>query len=668
MERKINKSTITKYFFASVFIFALLNMLLSVVPLIKQAEVTGTKSKIQEEKHNIIKQNLQGNNDVLYNEVKELAKIVVKIQHESRKDDNIGILAEKLVNKINGILSILGFDAVDSLMIQSKPDESMKTKQIPDQDYFHNFKANNHSYSNKPGMFKNTNEMVQSIKPDNYILSKVDHDKLYTVCPEKYTSRGYFDLRNDLYPNLFEKLPCRHSPKSMLVTMVMNLASYPNKEMFQTVERISHGMAQYFPDIPVKIAISKTHTQPPKSHKQFEFISYSSHQSDIWNDLILQVDTPNVLLAQNVDLITDDIALDRLIREIDDLDVPMIGGAFRTPDGHWNMGCQQTVFRNFTVSYKSGYKHSKHDCVYCDHIQGPFLAKTSFLKKMKFYSGMNSPGLFETLFLDTKLLSDRKLAVCPDSMFHTRHMKIHKRKDWIPFAAYWGINILNLPNGVNYHFTCHESKTGKKTKVGMATPPCQLQVLADAIKTIMTICEENKVTVEITYGTLLGAVKFNKVLPWELDADMIFLTNQIEAFSHLSKEFENAGYIFAIRPNVSKIWDSYIIDIYAEFWRVEIWGYPRMQSDKMLQNSQTPTKVLLDGQWLNAPTNPGAHLRNLYWPEIYRHAQHLADVRAKSAYDIYDTSKFTTCPKPGNMNCLDQYYTDGSLQFEQINF
>ncbi|CAH1778045.1 unnamed protein product [Owenia fusiformis] len=671
MGRKSYMLKITKYFVMGVFIFISLNVLLSVIPLTNQAELTKT-SQIQQENHNIVKENLHGNSDVLYVKVKELAELVVEIQHEADKDDKIRKLAEYSLNKITEILNTLkpGLDTVDSLnTIQPKPGETTKTIQNPNQDYFHNNKDNIHTYSNEQGVFKKTNDMVQNKNPDNYILSEVDPDKLYTVCPEKYTSRAYFDLRYDLYPNLFEKLPCRHSPKSLLVTMVMNLASYPNKEMIQTVERISQGMVQYFPDIPVKIAIRKTHTQPTKSHKQFEFISYSSHQADIWNDLILRVDTPNVLVARNIDLITDDIALDRLIREIDDLDVPIIGGALRTPDGHWNMGCQQTVFKNYTVSYKSGYKQSKHDCIYCDHIQGSFLAKTSFLKKIKFHTGMrNSPGLFETLFLDTKLLSDRRLAVCPDSMFHTRHTKIHKRKDWIPFAAYWGINKLNLPDGVSFHFTCQESNTVKETEIGMATPPCQLQELADAIKTVMSICNENKIILEITAGTLLGAVKFNKILPWELDADMIFLTNQIEAFSQLSEEFENAGYIFDIRQNTSNIWDSYIIDIYTYFWHIEIFGHPRMQSDEMLQKRQIPTKVLLDGQWVNAPTNPGANVRNYAWPEIYRHAQHLFDVGAMSQFELYDTSKFTPCPKPGNMNCLDQYNTDGSLQFEQINF
>jgi len=56
-------------------------------------------------------------------------------------------------------------------------------------------------------------------------------------------------------------------------------------------------------------------------------------------------------------------------------------------------------------------------------------------------------------------------------------------------------------------------------------------------------------------GTLLGAVKFNSVLPWELDADIIIHCNNFTAFgakyksflniSRSSKNKDTNGYLFS---------------------------------------------------------------------------------------------------------------------------
>ena len=38
------------------------------------------------------------------------------------------------------------------------------------------------------------------------------------------------------------------------------------------------------------------------------------------------------------------------------------------------------TFRNYTLVYKHGYERSEQECIYCDHIHGPFVAKTKLFK------------------------------------------------------------------------------------------------------------------------------------------------------------------------------------------------------------------------------------------------------------------------------------------------
>lgn len=43
-------------------------------------------------------------------------------------------------------------------------------------------------------------------------------------------------------------------------------------------------------------------------------------------------------------------------------------------------------------------------------------------------------------------------------------------------------------------------------------------------------------------GTLLGAVKFNGLLPWERDADVTFHSSNFSAISDLKSKLRTSGY------------------------------------------------------------------------------------------------------------------------------
>ncbi len=80
-------------------------------------------------------------------------------------------------------------------------------------------------------------------------------------------------------------------------------------------------------------------------------------------------------------------------------------------------------------------------------------------------------------------------------------------------------------------------------KSGLVVPPCCLENIADAIKFVMEQCGRNNITCELQEGTLLGAVKLNKVLPWERDADITFLTADFPKLVKIKDVFTRQGYV-----------------------------------------------------------------------------------------------------------------------------
>ncbi|CAC5410816.1 FKRP [Mytilus coruscus] len=154
------------------------------------------------------------------------------------------------------------------------------------------------------------------------------------------------------------------------------------------------------------------------------------------------------------------------------------------------------------------------------------------------------------------------------------------------------------------------------------------------IKFIMKTCEEFNIICEADGGTVLGAVKFNKVLPWEKDADFTFLTSNFTSLKQLEP-------------------------IIARKYRVKTRERPRRITS---QKRYKANESFLDGQLIQVPRNPGYFLRNEFGNEIYAHAEHWSVLEIKQA-ERYKSKTFASCPTSGRHDCLDTYNVDGNLQF-----
>ena len=114
-------------------------------------------------------------------------------------------------------------------------------------------------------------------------------------------------------------------------------------------------------------------------------VSTNLNHGETWSKLLDEVSTPYVLFAPEITHFTDDIDLERLIRVLSDNKEAIIaGGSHRNLKGEWDIGCLQLTFRNWTAYFRGGYYHSFTECVVCDVLSGPFVAKTEQLKQVSF--------------------------------------------------------------------------------------------------------------------------------------------------------------------------------------------------------------------------------------------------------------------------------------------
>ncbi|XP_063435505.1 uncharacterized protein LOC134716438 [Mytilus trossulus] len=383
----------------------------------------------------------------------------------------------------------------------------------------------------------------------------------------------------------------------------------------------------------------------------------SDSEGNIWNLLIQNVKTEYTLIAREVTSFNIDARLERLVREIESLAVVIAGGASRDQNGIWKLGCYQSSYANYSLVYHEGYDESLHECVFCDYISGPFISKTNILKKYNFDTNMTAITVFHDFFLR---ISQNKFesVVCPDSMFYVeKQEKSVELTNWSLFTNKWILFRLNIGDELDMKVDCKDQKQKCHSNIGFMSAPCCLQELTDMIKFIMKTCEENDIICEADGGTVLGAVKFYKVLPWEKDADFRVLSSNFSSLKQL-EPILSKKYVVEFK----KMWNVRCLIVDSTNWQLQMYELDPMTSGLLATKGMKPTKVFLDGQLIQVPRNPGFWLRNEFGNEIYAHAEHWAVLGIKRP-ERYKSMTFTSCLLSGRHDCLDTYNGDGNLQF-----
>ena len=493
---------------------------------------------------------------------------------------------------------------------------------------------------------------VLQIGKDELMISEIKRPQ--NVCPEEYKGSKYG------YPFFykgFQTTNCSYSkPIHQLVTVLLLYDT-----MIKDMAKLLSGLYDVHENIKVLIGTRDKHVIGLKKsiegkHKNLSvsiksFISPSPGK--MWKFLIKEVKTPYTFFGRDLTHFTNDSRFERLIRVIEELDVDLAAGASRDPLGQWKHSCYQSALKNYSLVFMEGYDVSEKECLYCDYTDSPFMIRSKTAKTLLFNENMPESGLFEDFFLRFHQHKYESL-VCPDSMFLVNSTRADDTESWTIFAETWKIYSLDFQPNIKLDFRCINYSCGKIK--GFAQSPCCLRELANLLKFILNYCETNNIMCELVDGTLLGAVKFGKILPWDIDGDIAFFTANFTALKGIQRKAKQAGYSLSVDgPGAMRI--------LSQHWTAELWGQRMMDSQLLSMENLNPTSILLDGYLARAPRNPGLHARNRYGHDMYAHAPHWRALHHKDSWRNYETRRFLPCGRKGRHECLDAYNGDGSIQF-----
>ena len=203
------------------------------------------------------------------------------------------------------------------------------------------------------------------------------------VCPEKYMGTNH-RYGGALQRKGYERVNCTEFvPINQLVTMLVVLHEKTSPEYQR---QAFQGIAKYFPKITIVLASREKLSEDMVTKPQLNLkniVTKDLTHGKTWSRLLQEVNTPYVLFAPDITHFTDDVNLERLIRVLSNNKETIIaGGSHKNQRAEWEKGCLQVTFRNWTAYFRGGYYHSFNDCVVCDVLSGPFVAKAEGLKQI----------------------------------------------------------------------------------------------------------------------------------------------------------------------------------------------------------------------------------------------------------------------------------------------
>ena len=502
----------------------------------------------------------------------------------------------------------------------------------------------------------------------------VSKDGSVDACPEVYLG-GRSDY--PFYAKGWQTTNCSNAkPTSSVISVLVNTVAYP-KEDENHIEKVLKGITETHPTVQVHLATRSNNVmETAKKYKNINVFKVDDGKlSKGWNMLISKASTPYVLVARDVFHFSWLTQLERQIRVISQIpNVGVVGGAYRNLSGHWKAGCVQTKLKNYVLEYQEGYYHSKNECMFCDYLQGPFVTKTNLLKLDE---SLPNEVVFEDWYL--RVVEDGNLIMaCPDAMYFTTdyysYSKRANKNVWTPLVKKWKLNRVLLPEGVRHSFSCQDIGFSCNNFVNSALlPVCCLELYAEAASFFQNFADKNNITFELDSGSVLGGVKFNGLIPWDLDGDFFLLSTDVEIFHRREtiEYFKQNGYSLTEyqSPKINKegILNNGYVKVNFNGFNIEVWGFHVLSNTKYLptelQKHDRSTKANIRGNWIDTKFSPGLFARNRYGKEILKHSQSWRKVGLPDSFADYNPGSFKPCENPKYHACLDRFPGDGDIPF-----
>lgn len=193
-----------------------------------------------------------------------------------------------------------------------------------------------------------------------------------------------------------------------------------------------------------------------------------------------------------------------------------------------------------------------------------------------------------------------------------------------------------------------------------ALPRCCRDLLAKGLIEFDERLGDNYIRTELDSGSLIGALKFSHILPWDIDGDVTFPNKYRYDVKEILKQIKRD---FGFGYGKVEIGDGETyFQMYPGPFFIEIFGLDNLNSFSL--NSSAMTKVYLNKKWVGSKNSPGLYCRNRYGRNVFKHAISWRYSGLENSFGDYSSRTIrNACPKMGYHSCLASLGSDGNMQY-----
>ena len=193
-----------------------------------------------------------------------------------------------------------------------------------------------------------------------------------------------------------------------------------------------------------------------------------------------------------------------------------------------------------------------------------------------------------------------------------------------------------------------------------ALPRCCRDLLAKGLTEFDERLGDNYIRAELDSGSLIGALKFSHILPWDIDGDVTFPNRYRYEVKEILKQIKrDVGFGYG-RVEIGD-GETYF-QMYPGPFFIEIFGLDRLNSFSL--NGSAMTKVYMNKKWVGSKNSPGLYCRNRYGRNVFKHAISWRYSGLENSFGDYSSRAIrNACAKMGHHSCMASLGSDGNLQY-----
>ena len=415
--------------------------------------------------------------------------------------------------------------------------------------------------------------------------------------------------------------------------------------------------------------------------------------------LVKDISIEVVILTHSTFLdLSDSSKIRKLVTPVLSGKADLVGSTIVDKQGKWKLGCYLKKVLWFQYRIYEGYDlkpgNKEDGYLDCDYIAGAFAIRknilTEFLASRKKLSP-NYAHLFS--FMTAKNMVIKLCVSCVSSQqTNAETLFPYNRVAFTDFLVTNKLSKFIPPDNNALELGCSQAKftcwpiKGK----GILISKCCIKELDDLLISTLKECDLRRWYYTLVSGTLVGSMKLEQTLPWELDHDVQLEANKLLLLKELSRHFRTKyGYSFVYELNgvfpkcvKNKGYICGWIGIKSTHWRLEVPGRSTLFSDinrygadvtqaTSYPNSRVKTNTtltLMSGYWTKSVSSPGNYIRLKYGRNCLKHVKHIYSnhLSHDSNYLKRKVFKWETCARPGYHACNSELPADGNLGYRDV--